>query len=145
MEKSEIFSKFRPWKEIIRKFDQNRNFSKIRNNWTFSEIFENFDQNRNFFDNLTEIPILRNLWKFCKKVKFFENLTKIASFFFEWNPNFSKVRKKSKFFVNCDQNRNFFENLTKIIILKNLTKIEILKIFWNFWNILTRIDIFGRN
>ena len=113
-----------------------------------STFFRKFDQKRNFSKILTNIKISRKFHqnqssKFLNKSKFLKILTKIGIFRkFDQNRNFSKIWLKSVFRnleKNFDQNRHFFENLTKIDIFRtiwpkskffeNLTKIEIFENF----------------
>ena len=103
--KIEIFLYILTKIEICRKFDQNRNFSKICPTSKFFEIFDKIETFR----------------KFWPKSKFFENLTQIALF---WN------FRRSKFFKNFDQNRNFSKIWPKSIFFEIFEKWKICAKGW---------------
>ena len=156
--KIEIFTKIWP-KPNLSKILLNRHFSKFSKILIKIEIIRTFDQNRNFWkfsnkskilNNFDEKQIFSKIWT---KFKFFENLTKIAIFrYFRIN---RKFWPKSK----CDQNRNFSidpnrnfrrnANFSKI-----LTQIEIFRKFdrnryfskfsRNSSKILSKLEIFRK-
>ena len=97
VDKIEIFPNFRNNRHVFRKFWPK---SKFFENLTKIEIFRKFSKILTkiemFFEKFwRKVKIFRKLWP---KSKFFENLTKI---------------EKCDIYVNFDQNRFFFENLTK--------------------------------
>ena len=108
--KSNFFSKIWPNRIFFENFYKNWNFSKFskKSNW-----FE-FWPNSKVLETLTEIRICGNFDRsrnFFYQNRNFPNSTEIEIY-----RNF----RKHRFFSKFDQNRNFFENVTEIEILRKI-------------------------
>ena len=127
--------------EIFRKFDSNRNCSKI---FPQAEIFRKLDLNRHFsifFQILTKTEFFSKIWQ---KAKFFEHSTKIEILTESKFPeNFTKIElfsKKNENFRNFRKHRNFSNILTKIKIFRkfwpkriSFYKFDQNRNFWKIW------------
>ena len=128
---------------IFRNFVQNQDFRQFGQNQAISEIFstidifKDFDQNGYFFEFFfNQNPDLSKVWH---QLRFFENLTKINMIRKFWPKlRFSKFWSKSRDFENLHLNLDFFKILTKIAVFVNCGQIRFFSI------ISTSIKVFQR-